>query len=74
MDENLGRGHVYEEGSQVAARFQLATMGKKKGSRREDDDPFADLGEDVSQNNWNPVNQETEETPSLEESAPGYVP
>lgn len=26
-------------------------MGKKKGSRRDDDDPFADLGEDVSQNN-----------------------
>lgn len=28
-------------------------MGKKKGNRRDDDDPFADLGEDVSQNNVN---------------------
>ena len=26
-------------------------MGKKKGSKRDEDDPFADLGEDVSQNN-----------------------
>lgn len=30
-------------------------MGKKKGgSRRDDDDPFADLGEDVTQNNLQP--------------------
>ncbi|WFD29189.1 eukaryotic translation initiation factor 5B [Malassezia sp. CBS 17886] len=26
-------------------------MGKKKGNRKDDDDPFADLGEDVAQNN-----------------------
>lgn len=26
-------------------------MGKKKNSRRDDDDPFADLGEDVAENN-----------------------
>lgn len=33
----------------------IATMGKKKGgSRRDDDDPFADLGEDVTQNNLQP--------------------
>ena len=28
--------------------------GKKKGARKDDDDPFADLGEDVSQNNAQP--------------------
>lgn len=36
-----------------AGRRPLAnavTMGKKKAGRRDDDDPFADLGEDVSQN------------------------
>ena len=36
-----------------AGRRPLAnavTMGKKKDGRRDDDDPFADLGEDVSQN------------------------
>ena len=42
----------------------LATMGKKKGSRRDEDDPFADLGEDVSQNN---------EKAAQEAEIPGYL-
>lgn len=45
-------------------------MGKKKGQRRaDDDDPFADLGEDVSQNNTEPV---AEEAPA--EEAPAHAP
>ena len=41
-------------------------MGKKKGSRRDEDDPFADLGEDVSQNNEKAA-QESEITAEKEE-------
>lgn len=33
-------------------------MGKKKGNRKDEEDPFADLGEDVSQNNVKPAEEE----------------
>ena len=45
-------------------------MGKKKGARKDDDDPFADLGEDVSQNNAQ-AEEPKEEAPEVkEEEAP----